>query len=60
MSEEVSNRERYTRAVADLVEAFSYEDCEECGTGIDGHLISPDMFGHPHAWCKTQSADWMG
>lgn len=44
--------ERYNQAVADLVESFSYEDCHECGKGIESHVISPDMFGHPHAWCK--------
>lgn len=48
MSEDI---DRYNQAVADLVEAFTFENCEECGQGVEAHTISPDMFGHPHAWC---------
>lgn len=48
--------ERYNQAVADLVEAFSYEDCDECLSGIESHVISPDMFGNPHAWCNEVTA----
>lgn len=47
--------ERYNQAVSDLVEAFTYEDCHECGGGIEEHVISPDMFGHPHAWCRGRA-----
>ena len=51
------DEERYNQAVSDLVEAFDYEDCEECGKGVEGHVIGPDMFGLPHAWCKEAPGD---
>jgi hypothetical protein len=43
----------YTEEVADLVDSFVYELCGECLRDVEDHVISPDMFGHPHAWCKS-------
>lgn len=43
--------ERYRQQVADIAEAFTFEDCEECGDGLDQHVIAPDMFGNAHVWC---------
>jgi hypothetical protein len=45
----------WDQAVSDLVEAFTYENCEECGQDAGGHVIGPDMFGHPHAWCLVEA-----
>lgn len=47
----MNDSERYDQALESLMEAFAYEDCHECGRGIESHVISPDMFGNPHAWC---------
>lgn len=34
-----------------LEELFKYEDCNECGKGEEGHLVSDDPLGNLHAWC---------
>lgn len=52
----MNDSERYEQMVADLVEAFGYEDCHECGQDIDRHTISPDMFGNPYAWCMGKES----
>lgn len=41
----------YESEVATIVDSFEYELCYECGQDLDQHVISPDMFGHPHVWC---------
>jgi hypothetical protein len=43
--------ETYRAALLAMVESAAFEDCEECGDGLSGHVIAPDMFGNPHAWC---------
>ena len=44
----------YAEEVADLIDYLdNYEACEECGGDSRAHDIAPDMFGHPHAWCRT-------
>jgi hypothetical protein len=44
--------ERYARQVADILDGFAYEYCEECGGDAEGHMISPDPLGNAHAWCQ--------
>lgn len=44
----------YWDEVRSLRMAFEYELCAECGGDWDDHVISPDPFGHAHAWCKGQ------
>lgn len=42
----------YEDALETLVMGFEYELCPECLRDLDEHVISPDMFGLPHAWCN--------
>lgn len=44
----------YAEHVADLIDMLdNYEACHECGGDSRAHDIAPDMFGNPHAWCRT-------
>lgn len=44
----------YADELRSLVDSFDYELCE-CGADLDAHVISADMFGHPHLWCATET-----
>lgn len=45
----------YQDEVADIIDGFEYELCEECEQDIDAHVIAPDPFGHAHAWCQIDA-----
>lgn len=47
--------DRYRLDLLDLVAAFEFEFCEECGKDINYHIISPGLFG-PHLWCEGTAA----
>lgn len=47
------NHETYESEAQALRDGFEYEDCENCGQGLDGHTISPDPLGHAHVSCKA-------
>lgn len=44
--------ETYADQLLQIIDSFSYEFCSECGLDLDAHVISADMFGNPHLFCK--------
>lgn len=44
----------YDQEVTVVEMGFEFELCAECLRDLDEHVIAPDMFGHPHAWCIVE------
>lgn len=34
---------------------FEYEDCSNCGQGVEGHMAAVDPLGHGHVICKDDA-----
>ena len=43
----------YALDLAQIVDAFTYELCEECGMDLDAHVILP-VNGHPWVRCLRE------
>jgi hypothetical protein len=39
----------------DIYDQFEFEDCYNCGLGIEGHMIGIDPLGNEHAVCKEDA-----
>jgi hypothetical protein len=48
---------RYLDEVEGIVMGFRYSWCEECGLGLNRHVISPGPLGNAHAWCPDTSGE---
>lgn len=46
--------DHYRMDLVDLVTAFAYEYCEECGLDVHMHEFRPDALGRPHAFCIVE------
>lgn len=44
---------KYALDLMQIVDAFTYEYCEECGMDLDGHVIIP-VIGHPFLRCLRE------
>lgn len=41
--------------IADQLQIFEYEDCSNCGRGVEGHMAGVDGLGHGHVICTEDA-----